>query len=110
MANLFSRNPIAIFATAESEIKYRMSPAPTSKKWMKEWAFQSAVLERLATSLIRQWQPPHASTCQRCQPSALKAIQPVVLGAITTAPSHPIIFDSDPLFVVLDAVLAVPQP
>ncbi|KAH8989506.1 hypothetical protein EDB86DRAFT_3080949 [Lactarius hatsudake] len=43
----------------------------------------------------------HASTSQ---PSALKAIQLVVLGAITTAPSDPNIFDSDPLF-ELGAVL-----
>ncbi|KAH9035092.1 hypothetical protein EDB83DRAFT_2415646 [Lactarius deliciosus] len=53
---------------------------------------------------------PHASTCQhwRCQPSALHAIRPVVLGAITTAPSDPNISDSDSLF-KLDAVLAAPQ-
>ncbi|KAH9166415.1 hypothetical protein EDB89DRAFT_2075897 [Lactarius sanguifluus] len=65
-------------------------------------SFNGAVLERLVTSFLRRggqtWHTStsfHASTSQS---SPLKAIQLVVLGAITTVPSDPTIFDSDPLF------------
>ncbi|KAH9034115.1 hypothetical protein EDB85DRAFT_2144617 [Lactarius pseudohatsudake] len=135
---------IAIFATAESEIEYRMcvSPLPIPLTLAAHplkldellqhaptricprlpvsnvildlastndelHVLQSAVLERLATSLMKRgnqtWHmsttgSPHAATCQSCKPSAMKAIQPVVLGATSTAPPDPIVFDPDPLF------------